>query len=566
MLLQLIKCSYSNTDINELVYQNTFSRSKWRKYTKIDNVRLEIEVQGNICIELTSFMQNGSEIISETEYSEMVMAEEQKQFRYVYPECNASDLLGVNITPLSDKISINNAVYVSDIDQNCLYDINLAIIICTYKREEYVTRNMQMLQREVFENESSPLHGHLKVYIADNGKTLQQEQFAQEYIQIYPNKNSGGSGGFSRGAIEAMHDPNYAPTHVIFMDDDIEFEISALERLYTFLSVMKEEYTDNLIGGAMFRSDQRNIQHAAGETITPDGFIFNKMGYDMTNIRDVVRNEIEEPINYLGWWFCCIPVSVLKKKGFSLPLFFQYDDIEFSLRCSEIPKITLNGICCWHIPFDKKMSGAKKYYNFRNKAIVSAIHFEKYNKTKLKKDLLKECLYRVFLHSYQEAALVLQAAEDFLKGMSWLSTQDPEKLNDRIMQLDAKYRPIDELGVSFGQNREICRRVFSDALFEKVQNWLKRKEIVLPDDASVCYVVKRKENNRGLRRILLKYDPDTKKGLIIENSLHQGFCTVVRMLRDFCLIDRKFTAAAKEYREMCHEVVTEEFWRSYLEF
>ena len=275
-----------------------------------------------------------------------------------------------HISPLSSEFRLYGGAYISDIDEDLLPEVSLALAICTYRREDYIARTMKTLEEGVFSNPNSILHGKIKAYISDNGNTLKAEDFNAEYVSLFPNMNSGGSGGFSRAAIEAMHDNGFKPTNIILMDDDIQFEVDAIERTYTFLRMLKPKYHIHMLGGAMFRTDRRNIQHAAGETYTLNGIIFNKVDYNMNGLRDVLRNEVEERINYFGWWYCSVPANLFEKAQFSLPLFVQYDDIEFSLRNKDVPKITLNGICCWHLPFDKKWSGFKNTPSEINQSLM----------------------------------------------------------------------------------------------------------------------------------------------------------------------------------------------------
>lgn len=47
------------------------------------------------------------------------------------------------------------------------------------------------------------------------------------------------------------------------MDDDVIIEPDALIRTYALLSLLKEEYKDSAIAGAMFRLDLRYVQHEA---------------------------------------------------------------------------------------------------------------------------------------------------------------------------------------------------------------------------------------------------------------------------------------------------------------
>ncbi|MHA0111295.1 hypothetical protein ACXYUI_29865, partial [Klebsiella pneumoniae] len=48
---------------------------------------------------------------------------------------------------------------------------------------------------------------------------------------------------------------------------------------------------------------------------------------------------------YNAWWTCLIPSNVVKRIGYPMPIFFQWDDIEYGLRARgrQIPTVTLPG-------------------------------------------------------------------------------------------------------------------------------------------------------------------------------------------------------------------------------
>ena len=50
-------------------------------------------------------------------------------------------------------------------------DTNIVVDICTYKREEYVEKNLKKLVF-ILENKEFEVGEHLSVYVVDNGKTL----------------------------------------------------------------------------------------------------------------------------------------------------------------------------------------------------------------------------------------------------------------------------------------------------------------------------------------------------------------------------------------------------------
>lgn len=548
-------------------YFNTFSVKKWRKYTNIQNIKLELTISGMARVILTTFAIAGFNVDEEIVFSQVVNSDISKQYTFAYPACSDASALSFRVVPLSENVVISEGAYTSDVNPAHMKNVNLALAICTYRREDYVARNINMLREEVFSKADSMLHGHIAAFISDNGNTLQPADFSDEHIHLFANKNSGGSGGFSRAAIEALRANDFQPTHIILMDDDISFNVYALERAFAFLRIIKDEYQVNMLGGAMFGTDQRAIQHAAGETQTATGIIFNKAGYNMFNIVDVLRNEVEEGINYLGWWFCCAPVKLFQASQFSLPLFVQYDDIEFGLRNNNVPKITLNGICCWHIPFDKKWSAFKNYYTIRNRAIVNGMYFGEFTKKRLKRELLHECFRRTLQFSYNEANLALRGAEDYLKGLSWLIQQNPQELNAEVISLSDKLLPVDQLELKYDSHELKYKYMLQEGRVHNIVRKLTFNGWFLPASKIVTVEV----DDPPLRQLYLakkalKYDINSEKGIVATKSYKEAFAIFNRMLKVFRDIDKNFDKVNAENKAMHDSVTSEEFWKDFLEF
>ena len=75
----------------------------------------------------------------------------------------------------------------------------------------------------------------------------------------------GGAGGFTRDLIEILeHNDIFQITHILLMDDDIVIEPESLVRTFMLLCLLREEYLDAFIGGAMLRLDRQYIQVEAG--------------------------------------------------------------------------------------------------------------------------------------------------------------------------------------------------------------------------------------------------------------------------------------------------------------
>lgn len=96
-------------------------------------------------------------------------------------------------------------------------------------------------------------------------------------------------------------------------------------------------------------------------------------GLDLREAENIWCNEKDERADYNAWWYCCIPISVIREKGFPLPVFLHCDDVEYGLRSGREP-IRMNGICVWHDAFEQKRPSVNEYYDVRNALIVNGLY------------------------------------------------------------------------------------------------------------------------------------------------------------------------------------------------
>ncbi|MDR2782473.1 MAG: hypothetical protein LBB48_01285, partial [Treponema sp.] len=178
---------------------NSFSYEKWRKYTVLDNLSLKLRLQGTFEVTLVRLELRGERVTEYVLSSTKVSSTDVEEFVFTYPPCPAKGIVSFKITPFETGVFYGGA-YCTEIEEEKLPDVHIAVCICTYKREDYIKNNMEMLNRQVFSDTASMLHNKLRVYIADNGKTL--GGMPSDKIKVFPNINSGGSGGFSRGMLE----------------------------------------------------------------------------------------------------------------------------------------------------------------------------------------------------------------------------------------------------------------------------------------------------------------------------------------------------------------------------
>lgn len=357
-------------------------------------------------------------------------------------------------------------------------------------------------------------------------------------------------------------------THVLVMDDDIVLDTDVLLRTYTLLSLRKPEYADVFVGGAMLRLDRPNIQVENGAAWNQGQLISHKANFDLTKVDLCVANELEERHEYNAWWYCCIPIAVVRPDNLPMPIFIRGDDIEYGLRnCKRL--VTLNGICVWHEPFESKYSSSMYYYILRNQCIDNSMHCPGYDANALKADLRSQVMGEVNRYRYKNADLLIRGVRDFLKGIDWLEQTDAEALHKEIMAYGYKAQPVDQLDVPFDYSRYLYATKEEEKNKGKLKNLkvkLTRNGWLVPPtrENTVVSMMHMTAYNAYRVQKVLNYDSNSQKGFVTERSKEEYSRCVREMKACMKEIDAQFDAAAQSYRERCGEVRSLDFWKKYL--
>ena len=324
------------------------------------------------------------------------------------------------------------------------HDVHLTIVMPTFKRESYVTKNLALLSEEVLATKK----GLIRLLIIDNGQTL-GSVVPPFGVRIVPNKNFGGSGGFARGVIEALDGET---THLLFCDDDILLEPESVLRLQSLLGYVDEK---TVVGGGMiFFSKMTKLCEigARHESLVVD-LCHNSL--DLTQKMSLVSYDLPKDMNYFGWWFFACSRQAFEKEGFPLPFFVRSDDIEFGLRLVErgYTMISLLGLAVWHEDFDRKISPIMDYYTFRNGLITMWMHEKGVSGPQVVGIFFNRIFFRLMTYRYQRVQYILQALEDALKGPDFLQNLNPPEHHARLM----------------GQQTEVMKKMdFSPIIREKL--------------------------------------------------------------------------------------------------
>ena len=293
------------------------------------------------------------------------------------------------------------------------------VVICTFNRADDCIATLGALA-----SDAQVLSTVDRVYVVDQGTDPVESRAAFPGLQetfggalrYIRQPNLGGAGGFTRGMYDALgDDPD--DVDVLLMDDDIRLEPDTVLRL---TALAGSTVAPTLVGGQMLKALHPNRLHVGAEQADLAVLRAGEPVKGALADADVTRERQDARVDaaYNGWWACLVPSEVVAAIGYPLPLFFQWDDIEYGLRAGEagFPTVTLAGAGVWHADFAwKNWDDWSRYFSFRNALITSALHSD-FDRRAITDHLARELANYLVTMRYGLAATMLQAVEDFLRG------------------------------------------------------------------------------------------------------------------------------------------------------
>ncbi|MCR5772848.1 MAG: glycosyltransferase [Butyrivibrio sp.] len=550
-------------------YFNLFYLEKHHKYCRINSLTLELEIHG---IKSITVMHDREEVLKvealDTGRLSISLPYDKYDTGVLWFKAELDDKISQSdMNRTDDSWSIKG--YFEGYSE-CINPVELAVNICTYKREAYVTRNMKSLAvfmgTRAINGKLPEASRHMHVFIVDNGKSLNNyDEFDKlihimdddknRLINIIPNANTGGTGGFSRGMQEAINRrEELGITHLLMMDDDAVFDPDLFVRLYGFLSTLREEYRDITVGGALMREDYPYIQHAAGEWFTDYKVINNHPIVDMRDFdnctADWMTGTGSEHDMYGAWWCCCYNMDAINKENMPLPIFVHHDDIQFGMKQVDRGIVFLNGICVWHQGFELVYPGVKQYYNMRNTLITMDMFERKRLDKTYRLWAIRRYIGLLISYRYADCEFVYRGFKDFQKGRDWLLASDPESIHKELMETyrnKCGMRPIEDIGLSSEEYAYVKSQIRNDFSESDLREYYTPDRFRGPVSKKITINGWFLPSKKGIKVItpldspwdvyrykkILLYEPATGKGAVMKRSMKElclGFIRIVDML------------------------------------
>ena len=506
--------------VNLETYFNLFSCLKWKKYVGVESVYLRLKLNGIVKVKIDHLRVKNGDAERHGVLDEEIQSDGMEYVTSNEVALPEEGMLGVTIEAVSEAVlyEVDFSTSQTDLEEN---DICIGIGICTFKREKYVERNMNLLKEGILNNPAAEAYGHIKICISDNAGTLEPEKIENPEIHVVKNKNLGGVGGFTRTMLEYLNGEEKI-SHVLLMDDDAIILPETIERNYLFLKHLKKKYYNYVIGGALMRLDHPSIQYESGA---------------LWNNGDMIAHN---------------------------------HDIEYGLRANG-EFILLNGICVWHEAFENKCPGTNEYYDIRNLAILNAIHDEKFTAKQFKKVLFKEISSNIGKYRYKYVDLNLLGTLDFLKGAKWFSEQDGIEIHKKLAaynyEMKSKedfigYKGLTEEDLSpYGKEQrenvpfmeKIWKMATMNGHFLPARHGKPKAEIPYPN---IYDLYRYKE---------VLYIDSTDHVLDAKRSVITMIASYIKFFKVCKHIDQRYDKVCKQYRNMFGTFTSKNFWNHYLE-
>lgn len=556
--------------IDFMTYFNCIQIRRWVEYTGVSNFKLHLRMKGKATVSLYDVYTASVAVSYDRLGSQVVECDEVADVEINIPYTDKA-LVGFKMDIIEDT-EIYGGYYSAEIEEDRVRDINISLVTTTFKKQEYIRRNIGLIKNHVL-CEGSELKGHMFVHVIDNDRELDPREFDCDDLKVYMNNNVGGAGGFTRGMIEAL-ELEKKPTHVLLMDDDVMVMPESLFRTYYLLRILKDEYKKCFLSGAMFDYDIREKQYEDVGFVHKGNGAYGpvKSTMDMRKLSRVVSNEnysFDVPDAYAGWWYCCIPVEHIEERGLPLPVFVRGDDVEFSLR-NRPGFIVMNGICIWHVGFAGKFNAAMELYQVhRNSFVIQAasgicqdVDFLARVKTMFWKDITR--------FAYNNAELLIDSIDDFLKGPEYLKHLDGEQSLKEHNAKNERMVPLGELGYSASSLPSDPYDYESLNIFQKGWYVLTINGHLLPK-----FMLKRTPNiiaydwffvpgKNYMKKTLIAVNEKAGTGVRREINRKRCFALIKRYRKVISNYKKTHVQVEQAYRDAFGEMTKVGFWKEYL--
>lgn len=528
-------------------YFNSLSVGKWKRYTNVNDLIFSIKFKGKIKIVWHLNRLYFSHRLIEEMYFENDNISEIS-FSLTFWKDLEDGMLSFDIEAL-DYSELYDFYYSTR--SEILNPVSMGVVITHFNRQQYVLPALDRLKNELLLD--SYFKNKVSLNVVDNSQNLPEI----DGVNIIPNENLGGSGGFTRGLMHLKENGSY--THCLFMDDDASCEVEGIKRTISFLEHALDHKT--ALAGAMLREAEMFRQFENGAKF--DGVCKAvKPNLDLREVHSLLINEQEEHIDYGGWWFFAFPLSEVKHYAF--PYFVRGDDSGFSL-VHDFKILTLNGISSWQEDFSLKNGPLPHYLDTRYHIMHYLHSLVRGNAKDVIKTTARMCLKNLLSYQYETALASILAMEDVMKGKSfWEQNVSMSERRPEIQKIISAEKVID---IPYEVSSNVIWGKPEEGRLARLFRWATLNGHILPKAFFKKGMVWQPKGFGGNLREVYRYNKvlyihwPTQKGFILEHDKKKFFSYLIRYTKAAFNLYKNYDSLKKEYQSSYDELTSAEFWK-----
>jgi galactofuranosylgalactofuranosylrhamnosyl-N-acetylglucosaminyl-diphospho-decaprenol beta-1,5/1,6-galactofuranosyltransferase len=452
---------HPHSAVSTSTYFGRFPASYWQRWTSATEVTVRASVSGAGIVRVMASDSRGGARTLHTERVAGRTTESQVRWTADIDKFVDGGAIWLELITEADSLQVADVTWFVPNPQGSR---PTSAVLCTHNRPDDCLNTLRALSAD-----PAAMSALSAVYVIDQGDdTLESRESFESVQEMFGGllryrrqRNLGGAGGFTRGLHETLADDETV-ANALFMDDDILLEPDAVVRMTTFANSAVEPI---VVGSQMLQllhpyRIHVSAEHARFTTIEPGLAVDG--GLDRADLTEELQ-ERRVDADYNAWWCCLLPSEIVRDAGYPIPMFFQWDDVEFGyrIRGRGHATVTLPGAAVWHADFDWKDEDSwVRYFTLRNALIIDALHGD-FDGTASAKVFLRwaaECLVSM---RYGQAEVLIAAVEDFLAGPDVLRDGDASTIA-RIARIraphgeTARHKPSQVPGLT-GSSRPIAK-------------------------------------------------------------------------------------------------------------
>lgn len=405
---------HPHSSLSTSTYFGRFPASYWQRWTAVTEVTVRAAVTGSGLVRVMASDSHGGSRALHAEQVEHPTAEMRE---WTVPVDRFADGGAIWLELDTEEASL----LVSDVTWRIAPPERArptSVVMCTHNRAEDCLATLRTLAGDPVATSRIS-----EIQVVDQGTdtVAARPAFAEvqatlgDKLRYRTQPNLGGAGGFTRGLLESL--PEHGEANALFIDDDILLEPDTLLRLASFADSAVEPI---VVGAQMLQLLHPYRLHVSAETArftTIEPGLAVDGGLSRADLREKSQDRRVDA-DYNAWWCCLLPSEIVRDAGLPMPMFFQWDDVEFGyrIRSRGHATVTLPGAAVWHADFDWKDEDSwVRYFTLRNALIIDALHgnFDGSASAKAFLKWVGQCLVSM---RYAQAELLILAVRDFLTG------------------------------------------------------------------------------------------------------------------------------------------------------